>query len=31
VVADFRGDWTGLGTARLLAAAGHEVTLAVRG
>jgi 2,4-dienoyl-CoA reductase-like NADH-dependent reductase (Old Yellow Enzyme family)/thioredoxin reductase len=31
VVADFRGDWTGLGTARLLAAAGHEVALAVRG
>jgi hypothetical protein len=31
VVADFRGDWVGLGTARLLAAAGHEVTLAVRG
>ena len=31
VVADFRGDWAGLGTARLLAAAGHEVTLAVRG
>lgn len=31
VVADFRGDWAGLGAARLLAAAGHEVTLAVRG
>ncbi|HEY6493629.1 MAG TPA: FAD-dependent oxidoreductase [Trebonia sp.] len=31
VVADFRGDWAGIGTARLLAAAGHEVTLAVRG
>lgn len=31
VVADFRGDWVGIGTARLLAAAGHEVTLAVRG
>lgn len=31
MVADFRGDWVGLGTARLLAAAGHEVTLAVRG
>jgi len=31
VVADFRGDWVGLGTARLLAAAGHEVTLAVTG
>lgn len=31
VVADFRGDWVGLGTARLLASAGHEVTLAVRG
>jgi NAD(P)-dependent dehydrogenase (short-subunit alcohol dehydrogenase family) len=31
VVADSRGDWVGLGTARLLAAAGHEVTLAVRG
>jgi 2,4-dienoyl-CoA reductase-like NADH-dependent reductase (Old Yellow Enzyme family)/thioredoxin reductase len=31
VVTDFRGDWVGLGTARLLAAAGHEVTLAVRG
>jgi pyruvate/2-oxoglutarate dehydrogenase complex dihydrolipoamide dehydrogenase (E3) component len=31
VVADFRGDWVGLGTARLLAAAGHPVTLAVRG
>jgi 2,4-dienoyl-CoA reductase-like NADH-dependent reductase (Old Yellow Enzyme family)/thioredoxin reductase len=31
VVADARGDWVGLGTARLLAAAGHEVTLAVRG
>jgi len=31
VVADFRGDWVGLGAARLLAAAGHEVTLAVRG
>jgi NADPH-dependent 2,4-dienoyl-CoA reductase/sulfur reductase-like enzyme len=31
VVVDARGDWVGLGTARLLAAAGHEVTLAVRG
>jgi 2,4-dienoyl-CoA reductase-like NADH-dependent reductase (Old Yellow Enzyme family)/thioredoxin reductase len=31
VVADFRGDWVGLGTARLLAQAGHQVTLAVRG
>lgn len=31
IVADFRGDWVGLGTARLLAAAGHEVMLAVRG
>jgi 2,4-dienoyl-CoA reductase-like NADH-dependent reductase (Old Yellow Enzyme family)/thioredoxin reductase len=31
VVADFRGDWSGIGTARLLAAAGHEVTLAVCG
>jgi 2,4-dienoyl-CoA reductase-like NADH-dependent reductase (Old Yellow Enzyme family)/thioredoxin reductase len=31
VVTDLRGDWVGLGTARLLAAAGHEVTLAVRG
>lgn len=31
VVADFRGDWIGLGTSRLLAAAGHEVVLAVRG
>jgi len=31
VVADARGDWVGLGVARLLAAAGHEVVLAVRG
>jgi len=31
VVADSRGDWVGLGAARLLAAAGHEVTLAVGG
>jgi 2,4-dienoyl-CoA reductase-like NADH-dependent reductase (Old Yellow Enzyme family) len=31
VVADSRGDWVGLGAARLLAAAGHEVTLAVSG
>jgi 2,4-dienoyl-CoA reductase-like NADH-dependent reductase (Old Yellow Enzyme family)/thioredoxin reductase len=31
VVADSRGDWVGLGAARLLAAAGHEVTLAVTG
>ncbi|HUN36059.1 MAG TPA: FAD-dependent oxidoreductase [Trebonia sp.] len=31
VVTDFRGDWVGLGTARLLAQAGHQVTLAVRG
>jgi len=31
VVADARGDWVGLGAARLLAAAGHEVTLAVGG
>ena len=30
-MADSRGDWVGLGAARLLAAAGHEVTLAVRG
>jgi 2,4-dienoyl-CoA reductase-like NADH-dependent reductase (Old Yellow Enzyme family)/NADPH-dependent 2,4-dienoyl-CoA reductase/sulfur reductase-like enzyme len=31
VVADSRGDWVGLGAARLLAAAGHAVTLAVTG
>jgi len=31
VVADSRGDWIGLGAARLLAAAGHEVVLAVAG
>jgi 2,4-dienoyl-CoA reductase-like NADH-dependent reductase (Old Yellow Enzyme family) len=31
VVADWRGDWVGVGTARLLAQAGHRVTLAVRG
>ena len=31
VVADSRGDWVGLGAARLLAAAGHAVTLAVGG
>src|SRR6202035_1831746 len=31
VVTDSRGDWVGLGAARLLAAAGHEVTLAVSG
>jgi len=31
IVVDWRSDWVGLGTARLLAAAGHRVTLAVRG
>jgi thioredoxin reductase len=31
VVADRRGDWVGVGTARLLAQAGHKVTLAVPG
>ncbi len=31
VVVDWRSDWVGIGTARLLAAAGHRVTLAVRG
>jgi 2,4-dienoyl-CoA reductase-like NADH-dependent reductase (Old Yellow Enzyme family)/thioredoxin reductase len=31
VVADWRGDWVGLGVARLLAQAGRQVTLAVRG
>ena len=31
VVVDWRGDWVGLGAARLLAAAGRRVTLAVRG
>jgi len=31
VIADWRGDWVGLGIARLLAQAGHKVTLAVRG
>lgn len=31
VVADWRGDWIGLGTAELLARAGHRVTLAVNG
>jgi hypothetical protein len=30
-VVDWRSDWVGIGTARLLAAAGHRVTLAVRG
>ncbi len=31
VVVDTRGDWTGIGTARILAAQGHRVTLAVTG
>lgn len=31
VVVDWRGDWTGIGTARILAARGHRVTLAVTG
>ncbi len=31
LVADSRGDWTGLGVARLLARAGRRVTLAVTG
>ncbi|HET9071934.1 MAG TPA: FAD-dependent oxidoreductase, partial [Acidimicrobiales bacterium] len=31
VVVDWRGDWVGVGVARLLAAAGRKVTLAVRG
>ncbi|MGE5132481.1 MAG: FAD-dependent oxidoreductase, partial [Gemmatimonadota bacterium] len=31
VVVDWRGDWTGIGTARLLAERGHKVTLAVSG
>ena len=31
VVVDSRGDWTGIGTARILAAQGHRVTLAVTG
>lgn len=31
VVADWRGDWIGIGVARLLAAAHHKVTLAVNG
>ncbi len=31
VVVDWRGDWVGVGVARLLAAAGRRVTLAVRG
>ncbi len=31
VVVDWRGDWTGIGTARLLAERGHRVTLAVTG
>lgn len=31
VVVDWRSDWTGIGAARLLAAAGHRVTLAVLG
>ena len=31
VVADWRGDWIGIGVARLLAAQGHRVTLAVIG
>lgn len=31
VVVDWRGDWIGLGTARMLAARGHRVTLAVNG
>lgn len=31
VVADWRGDWSGIGLARLLAAAHHRVVLAVNG
>jgi 2,4-dienoyl-CoA reductase-like NADH-dependent reductase (Old Yellow Enzyme family)/thioredoxin reductase len=31
VVVDWRGDWTGIGTARTLAARGHRVTLCVNG
>lgn len=31
VVIDWRGDWIGVGVARLLAAAGRQVTLAARG
>jgi 2,4-dienoyl-CoA reductase-like NADH-dependent reductase (Old Yellow Enzyme family)/thioredoxin reductase len=31
VVADWRGDWIGIGVARLLAARGHRVTLCVIG
>ena len=31
IVADWRGDWIGIGVARLLAAAHHKVTLAVDG
>jgi 2,4-dienoyl-CoA reductase-like NADH-dependent reductase (Old Yellow Enzyme family)/thioredoxin reductase len=31
VVADWRGDWVGIGVARMLAEQGHEVTLAVNG
>ncbi|MHB8505430.1 MAG: FAD-dependent oxidoreductase, partial [Acidimicrobiales bacterium] len=31
VVVDWRGDWVGVGVARLLAAAGRSVTLAARG
>ena len=31
VVVDWRGDWTGIGAARVLAARGHQVTLCVNG
>lgn len=31
LIADWRGDWIGLGVARLLVEAGHRVTLAVNG
>jgi 2,4-dienoyl-CoA reductase-like NADH-dependent reductase (Old Yellow Enzyme family)/thioredoxin reductase len=31
VVVDWRGDWTGIGVARILAAKGHRVTLCVNG
>ncbi len=31
VVVDWRGDWVGIGVARMLAAQGHRVTLAVTG
>jgi 2,4-dienoyl-CoA reductase-like NADH-dependent reductase (Old Yellow Enzyme family)/thioredoxin reductase len=31
VVADWRGDWVGIGVARMLAARGHSVTLCVNG